>query len=452
MSQSAPNPLRPYYIPPTSPYDSLPPAPPPASTSSAPLGAGNSLGSLYAGYNGTSAPNSFSILSDIQEYGEYLETPTVKEVLKGLVDQALTNYALLLMRQPFEVSKTVLQCMIVPKVEGGGKNKLKGVEERDFDDAASDASDNSDVPYFTDNLSDGDSLPPTRPAKTQKRKVTDRAGYVVETPIDEDLKGPWQIKAVRSGGIGEMLKELWNKEGAWGIWKGQNSTFIYTVLMSTLESWTSSFLSAVLSLPDPGMTEIAESAYPLASLGVAVAASAITAMILSPLDIVRTRLILTPCTDRPRNLIPCLRTLKSYTIPASLVLPTTLHASLPALISLGTPYFLRSRLGIDPVVNPAAFKFLSFISSTVELFVRLPLETVLRRAQIAEAKPPRTIVNVGRYAGVFGTMWLIVKEEEGGKYGFEGLVRGWRVGVWGNVGVLGLGLFGVQQQGAGEGF
>lgn len=73
------------------------------------------------------------------------------------------------------------------------------------------------------------------------------------------------------------------------VWAGQNSSFVYNVLLRTLESWTGSFLSAVLSLPDPGLTDIADSTYPLFSLGVGVAASAITAMILSPLDIVRTR-------------------------------------------------------------------------------------------------------------------------------------------------------------------
>lgn len=72
-------------------------------------------------------------------------------------------------------------------------------------------------------------------------------------------------------------------------WAGQNSSFVYGVVLRTLESWTGSFLSAVLSLPDPGLTDIADSTYPLFSLGVGVAASAIAAMILSPLDIVRTR-------------------------------------------------------------------------------------------------------------------------------------------------------------------
>ena len=45
---------------------------------------------------------------------------------------------------------------------------------------------------------------------------------------------------------------------------------------------------------------------------------------------------------------------------------------------------------------------------------------------------------------MFGAMWSIAREEDGGRYGVEGLYRGWRMGIWANVGVLGLGLFGVR--------
>lgn len=50
--------------------------------------------------------------------------------------------------------------------------------------------------------------------------MTDRAGYVVETTTDPDTKFPWQIETARESSVGDMLKALWGKEGAWGIWKG----------------------------------------------------------------------------------------------------------------------------------------------------------------------------------------------------------------------------------------
>lgn len=73
-----------------------------------------------------------------------------------------------------------------------------------------------------------------------------------------------------------------------------------------------------------------------------------------------------------------------------------------------------------------------------------------------------TVVPIGEYRGVIGTMWCIAREEgvrevhvvgkgKGkGKVkekvkkgqGIEGLWRGWRVGMWGLAGVWGAGLIG----------
>jgi fusion and transport protein UGO1 len=98
----------------------------------------------------------------------------------------------------------------------------------------------------------------------------------------------------------EVISQLWQKEGAAAVWKGANATFLYSVLLKTLESWTRSVLAAVLNVPDPGViprlgvgasaaASLADSAQPLTSLGIAVAAAGIAGIILAPLDIIRTR-------------------------------------------------------------------------------------------------------------------------------------------------------------------
>jgi fusion and transport protein UGO1 len=108
------------------------------------------------------------------------------------------------------------------------------------------------------------------------------------------------------------------------------------------------------------------------------------------------------------------------------------------------------------------------MSKSIELFIKLPLETVLRRGQMAVLKQEtsmirelgkwegdlETMVKVGNYRGVVGTMWLIVRDEgvrevpvfkgrgklkvtqkEMKGQGLPGLWRGWRVGMWGLVGM-----------------
>lgn len=177
-----------------------------------------------------------------------------------------------------------------------------------------------------------------------------------------------------------------------------------------------------------------------------------------------------------------------------------MHACVPTLISSSTPLFLRSTLSIDPILTPTTYSFSTFLSSTAELFIRLPLETVLRRGQVAalqdhetqrlaseyqappsRAKSPaygldkpsssdqsfKTIVEPGQYRGVLGTMWFIAREEgisvstpNAAKtasakamgfsrpprtrkgQGVHGLWRGWRVGVWGLVGIWGAAALG----------
>lgn len=101
----------------------------------------------------------------------------------------------------------------------------------------------------------------------------------------------------RPDSILDVIGQLWQKDGAWGVWKGSNATFLYTVLQSLLENWSRSFLSAIFNVPDLGVKDDIDrlidiaSPYPWASLFVAATAAVATGVLLSPLDIVRTRLV-----------------------------------------------------------------------------------------------------------------------------------------------------------------
>jgi mitochondrial fusion and transport protein UGO1 len=123
------------------------------------------------------------------------------------------------------------------------------------------------------------------------------------------------------------------------------------------------------------------------------------------------------------------------------------------------------------------YSALRFLSSVTELFIRLPLETVLRRAHIATYKGSQTsssfnslkgkkslavetLIPVAEtYRGIVPTMWDIVRYEgapqQGGReragkrgQGIEGLFRGWRVGLWGLVGVWTVGALGARGSGS----
>ena len=192
-----------------------------------------------------------------------------------------------------------------------------------------------------------------------------------------------------------------------------------------------------------------------------------------------------------------LRKLPSYICPSALFFPTVLHSLVHPLLTLSTPLVLRTRFMIDRDVSPMAFSIAKFCSSSVALFVKLPLETVLRRGQVAVLASPtyvaaleaanakgkrlggdqlEAIVQPGPFDGVLGTMHAIVTREGSrpapptspshartkslgstpgarGKgrvaetvyrrgQGLDGLWRGWKVSWWGLVGLWTAGVIG----------
>lgn len=156
----------------------------------------------------------------------------------------------------------------------------------------SDESDPDEPAYFT---TSGPSPSSYSPSRSRRRHITDRSGYVIPPPSSRS-PAPHQLALKRPDSVIEVISQLWTVEGAWGVWKGSNATFVYGVLLKTVETWSRSLIAAVVNVPDPGMiaglgrtVDVMESPYPWASLGVAVAAAATAGILLSPLDIVRTK-------------------------------------------------------------------------------------------------------------------------------------------------------------------
>lgn len=251
------------------------------------------------------------------------------------------------------------------------------------------------------------------------------------------------------------------------------------MLQSLLENWSRSFLSAIFNVPDLGVKDDIDrlvdiaSPYPWASLFVAASAAVATGVLLAPLDMVRTRLILTPSSRGKRTTLKTLRSLPSYLCSSAIFLPTVLHSLLHPIFTLSTPLVLRTRFMIDSQISPMTFSIAKFCASSVSVFVKLPLETVLRRGHMAvmsskdyvralsgKDQTTDTIVPVGQYKGVLGTMFHISGEEgqreviskpaqtKKGKakakasaptykkgQGVEGLWRGWKVSWWGLAGL-----------------
>ncbi|KAM5342394.1 hypothetical protein ACJ41O_013360 [Fusarium nematophilum] len=466
------NPLRPYYKPPTI-VD-------PAETISKSSPSPNPFpdGRHVTASGGRYASKARDIFSDL-EYKDYLgeNQPSVVQNVKDLIDELLWKYTSVLMSQPFEVAKTLLQvrnqdenaALASPTEPETPKKRTStyGSSIYDFQDSDSDG---DEPAYFTSNL-------PQTPTPSHSKGTNGRRA---QSPVKKPSVPEQYITLRQPDSILEVIGQLWGKEGAWGVWKGSNATFLYTVLQSLLENWSRSFLSAIFNVPDLGVKEDIDrlidiaSPYPWASLFVAAAAAVATGVVLSPLDLVRTRLIVTPSSKGQRRTLATLKALPSYLCSSILLVPTVLNSLVHPLITLSTPLVLRTQFMIDSQVSPMAFSVAKFFASSAAILLKLPVETVLRRGQVAllstreyvsalgnHEQQLTTVVPPGHYAGAFGTMYHIVTEEgtrevparpgaaKKGKgkmtkgvaaavykgQGLEGLWRGWKVNWWGLVGL-----------------
>lgn len=462
-----PNPLRPYYIPPSIGTETLP-----NSTTAAPK------------------PHSGSSFTfpDI-DYSDYISegSPSIPVSIKSILDQALWKYTSVVIAQPFEVAKLILQARVAQDEEEEAipGQKYSGDDE-DVDIYYNGHSSDEEPNYFTT------AAPYERPVSSRS-PVRGRHGRPPRQP-DRHQQSESRIRLKNPHSLLDALSALSSSSGLLAMWRATNSTFIYNVLSRTLETFFKSFFAAVLGvaetdilLPTSNATipdsSILVSTSPAATVLITAAAAAISAIILAPIDAARTRLILTPSNEEPRTLLGTLRTLPTpYLIPRHLIPVTFFTSTIPTLISTSTPVFLRSYLGLDPAMTPASWSLATFVSSALDLSIKFPLETVLRRAQIATWTSPAymppstsskrkaitTIVPVPQsYKGVLPTMWSITREEgysESQKdktaallgkaprrrrkgQGIEGLYRGWRVGFWGLVGVWGTSFVGGLQSG-----
>ena len=152
----------------------------------------------------------------------------------------------------------------------------------------------------------------------------------------------------------DIIGALQAQDGLKGLWRGVNTTFIMDAMQLTLEAWFSGFFSSISGVPDPHFLDISHSTTPGASLVTAVTASVVTAVLLSPLSIIRTRMITTTFDTKPRSVRTSLRNLESFFIPSEVFLPTVLYSGTQVSWASQPLLFCSRSLVLTPV-HPRRF-------------------------------------------------------------------------------------------------
>ena len=145
-------------------------------------------------------------------------------------------------------------------------------------------------------------------------------------------------------------------------------------------------------------------------------------LLLSPLEIVRTRLVVqssSPLCSKYKGPIHALRTmfyeeggLRGVYFFSKNLFPTLLYHTITPLLSCSTPLIIARLLHISPADNPILYGAAEFALSTLGLLVMLPIETIRKRlhCQVHDYKSA-VALRPAPYRGFFDALYKIMKEE-----------------------------------------
>ena len=236
----------------------------------------------------------------------------------------------------------------------------------------------------------------------------------------------------RGNGVWGMIRRLRQtpSEGLASLWKSQLITTFHSLLSNILQPQIHTALLAfspgTLPInPDVPLTALPSPGVPLA-LGVT--SHLLTHLLLSPLEIIRTRLIVMPLSHPStpssvalfRQMVDEEGRFSTMYLHPNLLIPSILEHTLRPLLTLSIPLLLERQFGISPDLAPITYSLCDLSLGLASLLILLPIETARRRLQLQSRAPGggkrvKSIVAVREknYVGVVEAMWRIVTEETG---------------------------------------
>jgi len=225
-----------------------------------------------------------------------------------------------------------------------------------------------------------------------------------------------------TNGVWSMIKRVgrFRCEGWLALWKGLLTSSVTEAISSTTQPI---FHNILQSLFFPSLSPFHQP-----PIFLPVASHLLTGLLLSPLDLVRTRLMVQSYNKRYRTysgpfdaISKILRDeggLKGIYFHSHLLLPAIIDNTLRPLVSLALPRILASLVGahINEETNPIVWGLAELGGSCLGLLITLPFETIRRRLQVqvrGTAKPIKGCVELRPtpYNGIVDAFWHILIEE-----------------------------------------
>lgn len=385
------------------------------------LSSKKSIGDIGIGKTTASNGTDKNYIYDL-EFQEYFDFNNLSELLKNLVWNFCKNYFKVLLSQPLEIVRLVLQVGTFdfsdspPKRPSRYSRLLNKLNTKSSDTPQlTDISDESDgeVNYF-ESPSPSMNLP-------KEKSRTKSPSKIRKLRYDRKTKNKNKIQPVSLHTV-DIMSSIIAKDGPFALFRGINASFIHQTLSHTIEAWITGFISPFLGIPDPFFLDLTHLTEPLKSLWLSVLACVLTGLILMPLDLIKVRLMITqfnkPSSNEESGVSSTdslVTNIKEEKVPETssrsirdsicnfpihfLVHPpptisflTILHQFSTSIFRKAAPYILFIRFNIDSYLSPNLYTFVNLFLLILEFFIKLPVENLLRKEQVRFLLRPKSVL------------------------------------------------------------
>ncbi|KAJ3285828.1 hypothetical protein HDU79_007032 [Rhizoclosmatium sp. JEL0117] len=225
-------------------------------------------------------------------------------------------------------------------------------------------------------------------------KNTDSMGYLIRSGLNDDdqdpTRPPFEISVQGLSTFQAISKVVkCESEGVWSLWNGLFISWFHemTHLLLIQPSIEQSLNDAFDIRDDTIPTLYLDS--PIPTLATLIGSHALSGILLSPMELVRTRILVQTSSPYHRKYTSSLTALPqiireegfgslywSRRLPATILLKT-----LQPLFKYGSPLFIQRIIGVDPEMQPVLYQMTELAMNLIELFIVMPVETVVRRLE-----------------------------------------------------------------------
>ncbi|KXS19861.1 mitochondrial carrier [Gonapodya prolifera JEL478] len=352
---------------------------------------------------------------------------------------------------PFHVAKILQQVNYIPcddfvvrvqhrleslptQGDGDGDDDNSGSPADGADSSNGDASSTGDGDNVSE-LADSIYAQATAPAVVTgpgSAIVVDEQGYLVRTTfsLSDPVRPQYQLPP-QDGSLFDTLSNIWRQpdEGLMSMWKGHVAHWLREMMELVVQPTLEGSLNDMLGLPDESIPLI-HLDRPLPNVFTLLASRVVTGVLLSPLELVRTRLIVqtvSPSSRKYNNTFHALWTIRHEEGISVFFTGTNLYASIllhtsKSIFKHCSELFIERGLGLKSEERPFLYNLCELLWNLSDLLITLPIETVRRRLQcqidpgVRQEREFRTLVELRQapYSGVLDCAQRLV-DEEGGK-------------------------------------